>query len=115
VDVEFITQALVMAHGARVPALRRANTLHAIAALGRAGLLSGDDAAALADHYRFLRRVSGALRLFGARPSDTLEPAGPIPGRIARSLDASRAEFLEEYRRRTAWVRALYDRVVPAR
>ena len=60
--------------------------------------------------------VSGALRLFGARPSDTLEPAGPIPGRIAKSLDyTSRKEFLEEYRRRTAWVRALFDRVVPVR
>src|SRR6266545_3608365 len=116
VDVEFITQALVMTHGARHPAIRRANTIHAIAALRRAGLLSGDDADTLAGHYRFLRRVSGALRLFGARPSDTLEPAGPIPGRIAKSLDyPSRREFLEDYRRRTAWVRALYDRIVPAR
>ena len=77
---------------------------------------SPEDADALAAHYRFLRRVSGALRLFGARPSDTLEPAGPIPGRIAKSLDyPSRKEFLEDYRRRTAWVRALYDRTVPAR
>ena len=116
VDVEFITQALVMLHGARHPAIRRANTIHAIAAIRRAGLLSHDDADALAGHYRFLRRVSSALRLFGARPSDTLEPAGPIPGRIARSLDyPSRVEFLEDYRRRTAWVRALYDRIVPAR
>jgi glutamate-ammonia-ligase adenylyltransferase len=91
VDVEFITQALVMLHGARHPAIRRANTIHAIAAIRRAGLLSDDDADTLAGHYRFLRRVSGALRLFGARPSDTLEPAGPIPGRIAKSLDYPRA------------------------
>ena len=105
-----------MRHGARHPAIRRANTIHAIAAIRRAGLLSDDEADALAGHYRFLRRVSGALRLFGARPSDTLEPAGPIPGRIAKSLDyPSRKEFLEDYRRRTAWVRALYDRIVPAR
>jgi hypothetical protein len=26
---------------------------------------------------------------------------------------ASVREFIEDYRRRTAWVRALYDRVVP--
>ena len=39
-----------------------------------------------------------------------------MPGRIAKSLDyPSRKEFLEDYRRRTAWVRALYDRIVPAR
>jgi glutamate-ammonia-ligase adenylyltransferase len=116
VDVEFITQALVMTHGARHPAIRRANTIQAIEAIKRAGLLPGDDADALAEHYRFLRRVSGALRLFGARPSDTLEPAGPIPGRIAKSLDhASRKELLEDYRRRTTRVRALYDRIVPPR
>jgi hypothetical protein len=59
--------------------------------------------------------VSSTLRLFAVRPADTLEPAGPIPGRIAKALGyASRKDFLEDYKRRTAWVRALYDRVVPA-
>ena len=74
----------------------------------------GASAETLADHYRFLRRVSESLRLFGARPTDTLEVAGPMPTRLAKSLEyPSRKELLEEYRRRTAWVRALYDRVVP--
>ena len=114
VDVEFITQALLMTHGARHPAIRRANTLQAIGAIERARLLPDDDAQALREHYRFLRRVSSALRLFAARPADTLEPAGPIPAKIAKSLDyPSRKEFLDDYRRRTSWVRALYDRVVP--
>ncbi len=116
VDVEFISQALVMTHGARHPAIRRANTIQALGQIKRARLLPDDDADTLTRHYRFLRRVSGALRLFGARPGDTLEPAGPIPGRIAKSLDyPSRKEFLEDYRRRTTWVRALYDRVIPMR
>jgi len=113
VDVEFITQALQMLHGAERPAIRCANTILALAAITDAGLLTPADGAALADHYRFLRRVCAGLRLFGARPADTLEPAGPIPGRLARSLDfPSRKEFLQDYRQRTAWVRALYDRVV---
>ncbi|PWU22240.1 MAG: bifunctional [glutamate--ammonia ligase]-adenylyl-L-tyrosine phosphorylase/[glutamate--ammonia-ligase] adenylyltransferase, partial [Candidatus Rokuibacteriota bacterium] len=116
VDVEFITQALQMLHGARVPSIRRANTIHALAAIRAAGLLAGDEVDALAEHYRFFRRVSAALRLFGARPADTLEPAGPIPGRLAKSLEyPSRKEFLDDYGRRTAWVRALFNRVVPAR
>jgi glutamate-ammonia-ligase adenylyltransferase len=115
VDVEFITQALQMLHGARVPALRRANSILALRAIEAAGLLPSGDVEALAEHYRFLRRVSAGLRLFGARPSDTLEPAGPIPGRLAKSLDyPSRKAFLDDYRRRTVWVRALYDRVVRA-
>ena len=87
----------------------------ALRGIGRAGLLPADEAEALAGHYRFLRRVSADLRLFGARPADTLEVSGPFPARLARSLGfPSRKEFLEEYKRRTAWVRALYDRVVPA-
>ncbi|HXJ84466.1 MAG TPA: bifunctional [glutamate--ammonia ligase]-adenylyl-L-tyrosine phosphorylase/[glutamate--ammonia-ligase] adenylyltransferase [Candidatus Methylomirabilis sp.] len=114
VDVEFITQALQMLHGARVPSLRRANTIGALEAVKAAGLLPTDDCDRLIESYRFLRRVSAGLRLFGARPADALEPAGPIPGRLAKSLDyPSRTAFLDDYRRRTAGVRALYNQVVP--
>jgi len=115
VDVEFITQAIQMTHGRQHPAIRSPHTVTALREIGRAGLLPADDAQALAEHYRFLRRVSADLRLFGVRPADTLELAGLIPARLAKSLGfPSRKELLEEYRRRTAWVRALYDRVVPA-
>ena len=115
VDVEFITQAIQLVHGRRHPGIRRPNTLQAIRAIGAAGLLSPEDAAALGEQYRFLRRVSAGLRLFGVRPSDTLELAGPFPARVAKSLDyPSRTDFLEDYRKRTAWVRALWNRVVPA-
>jgi glutamate-ammonia-ligase adenylyltransferase len=114
VDVEFITQALQMRYGARHPGLRHANTLVAIRGIAAAGLLPAAECDTLAGQYRFLRRVSLGLRLFGTRPSDTLELAGPNPARLAKTLDySSRKEFLDDYRRRTAWVRALYDRVVP--
>ena len=114
VDVEFITQALQMQHGTRHPAVRRANTLAAIRGIAAAGLLPSADCDTLAEQYRFLRRVSLGLRLFGTRPSDTLEVAGPNPARLAKTLDyLSRKDFLDDYRRRVAWVRALYDRVVP--
>jgi glutamate-ammonia-ligase adenylyltransferase len=115
VDVEFITQALAMRHGARRPGLRRANTLQAIREIAAAGLLPASECDTLAQQYRFLRRVSLGLRLFGTRPSDTLEVAGPNPARLAKTLEyPSRKDFLDDYRARTAWVRALYDRVVPA-
>jgi glutamate-ammonia-ligase adenylyltransferase len=114
VDVEFITQALQMRHGARHPGLRRANTLQAIREIAAVGLLPAADCATLAEQYRVLRRVSLGLRLFGTRPADTLELAGPNPARLAKTLEyPSRKDFLEDYRRRTAWVRALYERVVP--
>jgi glutamine synthetase adenylyltransferase len=101
-----------MRHGARHPGLRRANTLQAIREIAAVGLLPAADCATLAEQYRVLRRVSLGLRLFGTRPSDTLELAGPNPARLAKTLEyPSRKDFLEDYRRRTAWgLRALRSR-----
>jgi len=50
--------------------------------------------------------------LLGARPTDTLELAGPMPARVASALGLpSRDAFLTAYRDRTAAVRAAYDEV----
>lgn len=115
VDVEFIAQALQLAHGGARPACRRANTVVALRALSRAGALSGADGNALLDDYGWLRRVAAALRLFGARPADTLEAAGPMPARLAKALDyPGRAELLADYHRRTTEIRAIYERVFTA-
>lgn len=112
VDVEFLAQALQLVHGAAHPDARRASTTAALAALSRAGALPRDTAAALAGHYRFLRRVSTALRLLGARPTDTLELAGPMPARVGTALGfPSRDAFLAAYRERTTAVRAAYTEV----
>jgi glutamate-ammonia-ligase adenylyltransferase len=112
VDVEFLAQALQLVHGARHPDVRRPSTIPALAALARVGALAPATAAALAEHYRFLRRVSAALRLLGARPTDTLELAGPMPTRGASALGLpSRDAFLAAYRERTEAVRAAYDDV----
>ncbi len=112
VDVEFLTQALQLVHGATHPDVRRTSTTAALAGLVRVGALPAAAAARLSDDYRFLRRVSTALRLLGARPSDTLELAGPMPARVASALGlASRDAFLAAYRERTSRVRAAYDEV----
>jgi [glutamine synthetase] adenylyltransferase / [glutamine synthetase]-adenylyl-L-tyrosine phosphorylase len=113
VDVEFLAQALALVHGAAHPEARGPSTAGMLGGLARAGALAPDVAAALADHYRFLRRVSAALRLLGARPSDTLELAGPMPARVGTALGfASREVFLAAYRERTGAVRAAYARVL---
>ena len=113
VDVEFLAQALQLVHGARQPAVRVPATTAALRALGEAGALPVRTAATLIDHYRFLRRVSAALRLLGARPTDTLELAGPMPARVASALGlGSREAFLTAYRERTEAVRAAYTEVI---
>jgi len=111
VDVEFLVQALQLVHGATHPDVRTPSTTAALAALGRLGVLP-EAAAALAARHRFLRRVSTALRLLGARPTDTLELAGPMPARVAAALGfASRDAFLAAYREATDAVRAAYTEV----
>jgi [glutamine synthetase] adenylyltransferase / [glutamine synthetase]-adenylyl-L-tyrosine phosphorylase len=115
VDVEFLVQTLQLVHGATHPAVRRPNTLSGLAALAREQLLPATDAKILADHYRALRGISLGLRLFGARPADTLDIAGPMPARLARSLGyADREAFLADYRRRTGAVRGIFERVADA-
>jgi glutamate-ammonia-ligase adenylyltransferase len=115
VDVEFLAQALQLVHGHCWPDVRRARTSAALAGLARVGALSGEHAARLTEHYRFLRRVSTALRLLGARPADVLQLAGPMPTRVGTALGyRSRDEFLSDYRRRTDEVRAIYTTVFGA-
>ena len=109
VDVEFLTQALQLVHGADHVGARAPATAAALRGLARAGALTPAVATQLAAHYRFLRRASAALRLLGARPADTLELAGPMPARVASALGyASRQAFLDAYREVTSAVRAAY-------
>jgi len=111
VDVEFLVQALQLVHGHRHPDVRQFTTAAALKGLSRAGALEAVAASELLERYRFLRRVSAALRLLGARPSDTLELAGPMPARVATALGyESRQAFLEAYREHTTAARAAYER-----
>ncbi|HEY7518614.1 MAG TPA: bifunctional [glutamate--ammonia ligase]-adenylyl-L-tyrosine phosphorylase/[glutamate--ammonia-ligase] adenylyltransferase [Methylomirabilota bacterium] len=113
VDVEFLAQGLQLVHGAVHPGVRQAGTAAALRGLARAGALPPATAQALIEHYRFLRRVSTALRLLGARPTDTLELAGPMPARVGGALGLpSREAFLEAYKTHTDTVRTTYDAVM---
>jgi glutamate-ammonia-ligase adenylyltransferase len=113
VDVEFLAQALQLLHGAKHPEVRSPSTRGALAGLARAGVLPAGHAKTLRDQYRFLRRVSAATRLLGARPADVLDLTEPMPARVATALGyGGRDSFLDDYRRRTDSVRAMYDEVM---
>ena len=62
-DVEFTVQLLQLIHGRADPRLRLTGTLAAIDALIEGDYVGADDAAALADSYRFLRTVEHRLQL----------------------------------------------------
>lgn len=81
VDVEFLVQSLQLKHGRRYPAIRLPGTLDALAALCRAGYVSGDDCDFLTRSYRFLRTIQARLRLMSTTARDDMPED---PGDLAK-------------------------------
>jgi len=119
VDVEFAVQYLQLKYGGEQPLVREPNTLKAMGALGKAGILAGDDLHVLMAGYEYLRRVETHLRLLHDFSTDELRFDSEAAERIARGLgyeskggvratDAMR----EEYGKVTRDVRDVYERVV---
>jgi glutamate-ammonia-ligase adenylyltransferase len=111
-DVEFAVQLLQIVHGRRDPGLRSPNTLTALGALAAEGYVAESDAAALADAYRFLRRLEHRLQIVRDLQTHDL-PADPRARRtIARSLGLEDAPALQaELERQTGLVRGLHERL----
>ncbi|MBE9606729.1 bifunctional [glutamine synthetase] adenylyltransferase/[glutamine synthetase]-adenylyl-L-tyrosine phosphorylase [Acetobacteraceae bacterium H6797] len=63
VEVEFIAQALQLAHAAENPAILTQTTREALAALAKAGILSAEESQALINADRLWRAVQSTIRL----------------------------------------------------
>jgi len=75
VDTEYLVQGLQITHGQADPTLRETNTLAALAALDRTGLLGGEHAR-LREAYKFQRKLIDALRMVRGHARDlTVPPA----------------------------------------
>jgi glutamate-ammonia-ligase adenylyltransferase len=85
-DIEFAVQTLQLVHGRADPELRSPTTLVALAEMDAAGYVAHDDAEALADAYRFLRRVEHALQIEDERQTHTVPADRAHRRRIARVL-----------------------------
>jgi glutamate-ammonia-ligase adenylyltransferase len=111
-DIEFAVQLLQIVHGRRDPTLREPNTLRALAALADGGYVAETDAAALADAYRFLRRLEHRLQIVRDLQTHDLPAARHARMTLARSLDLSDADRLQaEYDRTTGLVRSIHERL----
>ncbi len=89
-DIEFAVQLLQLVHGRADETLRDPATLPALAALAGGGYVGRQDAASLADAYRFLRVVEHLLQLRQLRRTHSL-PADPaILRQIGRALRSMR-------------------------
>ncbi len=83
VEVEFIAQALQLAHAAANPAILATNTATALERLGSAGLLAPEEAAMLVRADRLWLGLSGLVRLTqGKRRAET--PPAPVAEALLR-------------------------------
>jgi [glutamine synthetase] adenylyltransferase / [glutamine synthetase]-adenylyl-L-tyrosine phosphorylase len=75
VEVEFIAQALQLTHAHERPEVLATNTRVALERLGKAGLLTADEAAALVRADRLWLGITGLIRLTVAKRKDEALPA----------------------------------------
>ncbi|MCO6005634.1 bifunctional [glutamine synthetase] adenylyltransferase/[glutamine synthetase]-adenylyl-L-tyrosine phosphorylase [Actinoallomurus purpureus] len=113
-DVEFAVQLLQLVHGRTDEGLRGPNTLIALKKLSWGGYVGRADAAALANAYRFLRRVEHLIQLYRLRRTH-LVPEDPADlRRLGRALGFRTdpvGEFTAEWRRHAREVRRLHEKL----
>jgi glutamate-ammonia-ligase adenylyltransferase len=113
IDVEFVAQALMLAHGAERPEVLSTTTETALAALAEAGLLAGEDAAVLRPAIRLYQALTQVLRLAVDGRFVAAEASGGVLAALARAAEMPdfggvEAHLVETQRA----VRASFERVV---
>jgi glutamate-ammonia-ligase adenylyltransferase len=120
-DIESIVQFLQLRHGCEHPELFEVGTVAAqLVRLAGVGALSAADAETLQCGWEFLHRLSSRLRIVQNRSiSDLDEERGDLDSLAVRLgyISAQRAggdrrALLEDYRRHTGAIRAVYDRIL---
>jgi [glutamine synthetase] adenylyltransferase / [glutamine synthetase]-adenylyl-L-tyrosine phosphorylase len=95
-DIEFAVQLLQLVHGRTDETLRAAATLDALAALAKGGYVGREDAASLADAYRFLRGVEHLLQLRHLRRTHMLPEDPAVLRQVGRALRAMQPDVAPE-------------------
>jgi [glutamine synthetase] adenylyltransferase / [glutamine synthetase]-adenylyl-L-tyrosine phosphorylase len=89
-DIEFAVQLLQLVHGRADETLRDPATLPALAALAAGGYVGRQDAASLAEAYRFLRVIEHLLQLRQLRRTHSLPVDPSILRQMGRALRTMR-------------------------
>ena len=115
-EIEFLVQALQLIRAGREPALRQRALLPALQALADAGHLPLAIADALAQAYRFLRRLENRVQMLADQQTHSLPEQPWLRERIARALDFKDAEALQvELDRHRAQVSEAFEGLLQAR
>ncbi|MBF0342353.1 MAG: bifunctional [glutamate--ammonia ligase]-adenylyl-L-tyrosine phosphorylase/[glutamate--ammonia-ligase] adenylyltransferase, partial [Magnetococcales bacterium] len=100
VDVEFLVQSLILAHGERHPEIVRANLPNALRALAGAGLLQPAEAGTLEEAYALYRFTENRLRLLHDRSENRIGPDERVRIRLGRLCHALGEEIIPALERR---------------
>ena len=117
-DIEFAVQLLQLVHGGHDPEIRDRSTLGALTELAAAGYVTTEDAAVLAESYRFLRTVEHRLQLVEEDQTHSVPTDPTARRRLALVLgyrdDASHSatsRFDDALRQCQRDVRAIHERL----
>lgn len=88
-DIEFFVQILQLINGAHYPGLQDTNTLAALAALTRHGVIESEEEKPIRDAYLFLRRLENRLQIIDERQTQELPDDAGKRKFLARSLGFS--------------------------
>ncbi|KAB7744664.1 bifunctional [glutamine synthetase] adenylyltransferase/[glutamine synthetase]-adenylyl-L-tyrosine phosphorylase [Nostocoides sp. F2B08] len=113
-DIEFSVQLLQLVHGRSDEALRSRNTLEALAALSAGGYVGREDAATLADAYRFLRTLEHRIQLHRLRRTHVMPSGAGDLRRLGRALGLRSQpdeQIVARWRARQREVRRLHERI----
>jgi glutamate-ammonia-ligase adenylyltransferase len=114
VDVEFITQMMVLRHGREHTALRQRGTVALIRAIAESGLMPPREAADLESDYRFMLRLEDRLRIETDQAAWALPTAYrdlmPLARRMGYAGADAAQQLLDELNSRRTRVRATFTR-----
>ena len=118
VDVEFLVQYLQLKHGFQHQQIRSCNTLGALESMRQLAILPEPDFQALAEGYRFLRRLENRLRIIHDSSMNDLGGSLKYLNKLARRLGYDSQlknpgqALMADYERVTGAVRAVYARIL---
>lgn len=114
-EIEFIAQALQLAHGGRDDWLRVPHTLVSLGRLADRGFITQAERSELSDAYYFLRGVEHRLQMEHGLQTHTVPESDDAQTLLARRMGFSgptaRSDFLRVLRMHAAHVRNTYDRL----
>ena len=111
-EIEFIAQALQLAHGGRDDWLRAPHTLVSLGRLADREFITQQERSELSDAYRFLRTLEHCLQMEHGLQTHTVPESESANTLIARRMGyADLPGFLSELTTHTRHVRSTYDRL----